>query len=178
MKNFNDLNPDFTFRSDAEVICIGTPVITAEVDRDKRPYFRVNLLNPQTPVPCTMDKEFNGTVWDHAYIRESDVLLIQKTSPIEDVDDKDPKKGWFIKGWKVDLSTSHGFPLYSDKTIREWTIGKNGEERTDRRSKLRTELQAAGRMVVDGEKPTVTADENNATNNGRRPRKRRTTTGS
>jgi hypothetical protein len=120
-------------------VFVGTPELAEMVDRDGLRYHRVQLLNP-TDVYCSWDPTFPVSEWEEAYIRQSDFDKIEEGSLIKMVDEKKPEKGWVIPTWKLDLSLNHGVPLFSDKTIREWSKGNRTEKSQTRNTDLKTKL--------------------------------------
>lgn len=125
----------------ADIILVGTPEITNFTDSDDKPYFLAKLLNPVT-VRCSVDPLIEPFETDEVYVRQSDI----SAEGWELVDEKDPSKGFFRKGWVVDFSKGQKFAVYQSETIKKWARGNRGLRRDEERSALNETIR---KMIKD-----------------------------
>lgn len=129
----------------ANIILVGTPEITNFTDSDDKPYFLAKLLNPVT-VRCSVDPMIEPFETDEVYVRQSDI----SAEGWELVDEKDPSKGFFQKGWVVDFSKGQKFAVYQSETIKKWARGNRSVRRDAERSALNETIRNMMKNKGDG----------------------------
>lgn len=128
------------------VLFVGNLLETNFVSSEGESYYLGKLLNPIT-VRCSVDKGIEPIEGvEELYIRERDALG-------EDwvfVDEKDPSKGFYLKGYKTDFSKGQEMCLYQSETIAEWAKGNRKSSRVERDKSINDRLKerAAARAAV------------------------------
>lgn len=117
-------------------ILVGVPEETSEVDSNGEIYYRVSLKEPVT-VRCSTDPKLPAFPAEEVYIRAS-ALTSDKW---QFSDDKKPKEGFWIDGWKLDWSVNKRIVVYQETSILEYMKGK--------RSVVREEKQASNRQFIN-----------------------------
>lgn len=117
---------------------IGELLETNILSSEGEPYFLGKLVEPIT-VRCSTDKEIlpiEGV--EELYVRKRDV----DSDAWVYVDEKDPKKGYFIPNYKSDFSKGQEICLYQETTILEWTRGNRSDNSKRRTSSLNDKIRA------------------------------------
>lgn len=113
------------------VAFIGELLETSLTTSEGEPYYLGKLLNPIT-VRCSSDKDILPIETDELYIRQRDV----ESDEWIFIDEKDPSKGYYIKGYKTDFSKGQQICIYQDTTIAEWSKGNRQARGLERRSNI------------------------------------------
>lgn len=116
---------------------IGELLETNILSSEGEPYFLGKLVEPIT-VRCSTDKEIlplEGVT--ELYVRKRDV----DSDAWVYVDEKDPKKGYFIPGYKSDFSKGQEMCLYQETTIAEWTRSNRTERGARKRSSINDKIR-------------------------------------
>lgn len=120
-----------------QAILVGVPEKTVHVDRDDKPYYKVQLVEPVL-VGCSMDTGIDTFETKEVYVREADI----NSEGWVFVDEADHTKGFYRDGWVVDFSQGQALPLYQETTIKKWSKEQRGDRRTSRRDELNKKIQA------------------------------------
>ena len=120
-----------------QAILVGVPEKTVHMDREDKPYYKVQLVEPVV-VGCSMDTALDTFETNVVYVRQDDLNSDGWTF----VDENDHSKGFYRDGWLVDFSQGQALPLYQDMTIKAWSRGERTNRRTTRRDDLNKKIQS------------------------------------